>query len=347
MSISVQATPQIDPTPIFEHFRGSYATELLTAAVTGFDVFNRLARTPNTEDEFRRELGLQERPAVVLFTALKAMGLLAMDAQGRLDLTPLSREHLVHGTAFDVSGYIGLAAESPGVTEMILRLKSNRPAGAEEEKGAAFIFREGIESAMDHEASARHLTLALAGRAKNVAPHLARVIDLSRASTLLDVGGGTGIYSIACLQKNPILRAIVWDRPEVLKVAREMADAYGVADRLECRPGDMFADPVPAADVMLLSNILHDWDVPQCRQLVRRCAEKLPNRGRLLIHDVFLNDALDGPLPLALYSAALFTLTEGRAYSAAEYRTWLQDSALTVGDVTPTLIHCGVLSGIA
>ena len=44
MSISVQATPQIDPTPIFEHFRGSYATELLTAAVTGFDVFNRLAR---------------------------------------------------------------------------------------------------------------------------------------------------------------------------------------------------------------------------------------------------------------------------------------------------------------
>ena len=63
---------------------------------------------------------------------------------------------------------------------------------------------------------------------------------------LLDVGGGTGLYSIAFLQKNPGLRAIVWDRPEVLKVAAEMAATCGVADRLECRPGDMFADAAAA-----------------------------------------------------------------------------------------------------
>ena len=59
-------------------------------------------------------------------------------------------------------------------------------------------------------------------------------------------------------------------------------------------------------DVVLLSNVLHDWDVPQCQELVRRCSNCLPSGGRLLIHDVFLNDALDGPLPIALYSAALF-----------------------------------------
>jgi hypothetical protein len=62
-----------------------------------------------------------------------------------------------------------------------------------------------------------------------------------------------------------------------------------------------------------------------------------------LIHDVFLNDALDGPLPVALYSAALFSLTEGRAYSAAEYRGWLESAGLTPGPLVPTLIHCGVL----
>jgi 3-hydroxy-5-methyl-1-naphthoate 3-O-methyltransferase len=65
----------------------------------------------------------------------------------------------------------------------------------------------------------------------------------------------------------------------------------------------------------------------------------------LLVHDVFLNDALDGPLPIALYSAALFTLTEGRAYSMAEYRGWLEQAGLVVSPVVPTLIHCGVLSG--
>jgi SAM-dependent methyltransferase len=347
VALNALAAPTVDPTPIFEVFRGNHATELLTAAVAHFNVFGRLAARPMTPDELRRDLGLAGRPAVVLLTALRAMGLLTADGQGRLDLTLLAREHLVPGGPFDVSDYVGLAADSPGVREMAERLRTNRPAGAEEEKGAAFIYREGIESAMEREATARHLTLALAGRAKNVAPLLAERVPLAGARRLLDVGGGTGIYSVACLRKNPGLRAVVWDRPEVLKVAREFADAYGVAGRLECVPGDMFRDPLPAdCDVVLLSNVLHDWDVPECRALVGRCADALPPGGRLLVHDVFLNDALDGPLPIALYSAALFALTEGRAYSAAEYREWLRAAGLAPGEVLPTLIHCGVLAGV-
>jgi hypothetical protein len=109
----------------------------------------------------------------------------------------------------------------------------------------------------------------------------------------------------------------------------------------------MFADPAPAGcDVVLLSNILHDWDVPECRALVGRCAEALPRAGRLLIHDVFLNDAMDGPLPVALYSAALFSVTEGRAYSAAEYRAFLTGAGLTPQPIVPTLVHCGVLPAL-
>jgi SAM-dependent methyltransferase len=271
------------------------------------------------------------------------MGLLEMQG-GKLTLSALAREHVVPGGMFDVGDYIGLAANSPGVLEMVERLKSNRPAA--QGAGTAFIYREGVASAMEEQASARHFTLALAGRAKNVAPVLADRVP-RKTKLLLDVGGGTGIYSIACLQGNPRLQAIVFDRPEVLKVTEEMAQAYGVADRLTCQPGDMFRDPLPAgADVILLSNILHDWDVVDCQTLLRKCAAALASGGRLLIHDVFLSDALDGPLPIALYSAALFTLTEGRAYSAAEYGDWLLAAGLQPGPVTPTLIHCGVLPGV-
>jgi hypothetical protein len=348
MPLSALNEPQNDPTPIFEVFRGSYATELLAAAVAHFNVFERLKNGPLSFDALRNQCGLAERPANVLFTALRAMNLLAANAKGELDLSPQSREHLVPGGPFDVSGYVGLVAESSGVKEMVERLNTNKPAGEKDDKkGAAFIYREGIESAMEKEASARHLTMALAGRAKNCAPALARGVPLGDAKRLLDIGGGTGIYSIACLQKNPQLRAIVWDRPEVLKVAAEMARDYGVSERLECRPGDMFADPVPTGcDVILLSNILHDWDVPQCRELLKKCAAALPPFGRVLIHDVFLNDDLSGPLPTALYSAALFSLTEGRAYSAAEYRAWLKEAGLKPGSVVPTRVHCGVLTGV-
>lgn len=348
MPLSADVPPVTDPTSIFELFRGTYATELLTGAVAHFNVFGLLAEQPRSFADLRAALGLAERPATVLITALRAFGLIAPDAAGRLDLTPVAREHLVPGAAFDVSGYIGLAAGSPGVVEMVARLKANKPAGAEsKETGAAFIYREGIESAMEREASARGFTLALAGRAKNVAPVLAARYPLDSARLLLDVGGGTGIYSIAWLQGHPALRAIVWDRPEVLKVATEIAAAHGVADRLECRPGDMFHDPFPdGVDTVLLSNILHDWDVPECRTLIARCAAALPASGRLLVHDVFLNDALDGPLPIALYSAALFCMTEGRAYSAEEYRGWLRAAGLEPAAVIPTLVHCGVLPGL-
>lgn len=341
---SALVEPNIDPTPIFELFRGSYATELLTAAVAHFDIFRRLANQPMTRDELGQSLGLAERPTVVLTTALRAFGLLTCDANGKLCLTELAREHLVPGGAFDVGNYVGLAANSPGVLEMAARLRTNRPAN--HDSGVAFIYRDGVKSAMENEAAARHFTLALAGRAKNVAPILAKKIDLSDAKLLVDVGGGTGIYSIAFLQRYPRLRAVVVDRPEVLKVAREIADAYGVADRLDLQAGDMFRDPLPSeADVVLLSNILHDWDVPECRTLLARCAKSLRVDGQLLIHDVFLNDALDGPLPMALYSAALFTLTEGRLYSAAEYRAWLMETGIRTGNVTPTMVHCGVLVG--
>jgi SAM-dependent methyltransferase len=339
------AIPASDPAPIFEYYRGVYGTALLGAAIAEFELFKRLATGPRHERDLVSEMELSPRAGNVLLVAMRAMGLLAADSQGHVALTDLAREHLVPGGPFDVSDYVSQANNTEAVREIIERLRTNKPAGAKpQEQGVAFIYREGMSSAMEKEEAARKFTLALAGRAKNVAPVLARNVPLGKAKVLLDVGGGTGIYSIACLKRYPNLRAIVWDRPQVLKVAREFAEAAGVADRLRLEPGDMFADRVPeGCDVILLSNILHDWDVPECRTLVSRLASALPEGGRLLIHDAFLNDALDGPLPIALYSANLFCVTEGRCYSAAEYGAWLAEAGLQSGKIIPTLVHCGVL----
>jgi hypothetical protein len=345
--IDARAFPVTDPTPIADLFRGNLATELLVAATAHLKLFDHLAAAELDHAALGARLGLAPRPMVVLTTVLKAMGLL-VERAGRLGLTAMAREHLVTGAPFAIADYLGLAAQSPGVLGMVERLRTNRPAGsAPDEQGAAFIFQAGSASAMEQEASARSFTLALAGRARNVAPYLADRVPFAGVRTLLDVGGGTGIYSIACVQRHPHLRAIVWDRPEVLKVAAEQVAAYGVAERVTLVPGDMFNDPMPAgADAILLSNILHDWDVPECQAIVDRCAAALPVGGRLLIHDTLLNDALDGPLPIALYSAALFCFCVGRAYSAAEYRAMLTAAGLKpAAEVVPTLVHCSVVTG--
>ncbi len=339
-------SPQSDPTAIFEHFRGSYGSELLAAAVAHFGLFRILKEESLGFDTLRTRLELQQRPATVLITALRAMGLLCVNDTGEFELTALAREHLVAGEEFFVGDYVGLAATSPGVLGMVECLRSNKPFNIEGE-GAAFIYRDGIKSAMEQEALARHFTLALSGRAKNVAPILAEKVPLSGDEHLLDIGGGSGIYSIGFLRRYPQVKATIVDLPHVLNVAREFAVDYGVSDRITFCEADMFTyKPEEPVDMILLSNILHDWDVPACASLVEHYAGILASGKRLLIHDVFLNDGLDGPLATALYSAALFTLTEGRAYSAGEYRHWMDSAGLDVSGPVKTLIHCGVLTGV-
>ena len=337
--------PQTDPTHVFELFRGSYGTELLTAAVSHFGLFNLLASHPRTLEELQTALNLERRPAIVLTTALQAMQLLSKNADKQFELTAMAAEHLVAGGELDVGNYLSLAAASPGVLEMVERLRTNRPAGlGNHEGGAAFIYRDGMKSAMEKSELAEHFTLALSGRARNVAPVLAETMALQGAKTLLDIGAGTAIYSIAFLRANPELQAVALDRPEVLKSAERFAAEYNVANRLRLLSADMFVDPLPSADVILLSNILHDWDVDDCQTLINRCAQALNPGGQLIIHDVLLNDELSGPLPIALYSASLFCFTEGRAYSGAEYSLWLKAAGLQPQPPVPTLIHCYAVS---
>ena len=343
-SIFPMSCPKIDPAPIFELFRGNYATELLVASVVHFNLFEEIALNTAGSEALRVKMGLERRAWIVLVTALKASGLL-LENNGNLALSDIAKSTLLKNSRHSIASYIGLSAQAPGVLEMVNRLRVSTPIHADKpDVGAAFIFREGLDSAMDKTESAVNLTLSLSGRAMNVAPVLAEKLSLTEKKTILDVGAGSGLYSIALLEKNQDLNAILWDGPEVLKVAGQFVDQAGLASRVKSLPGDMFADDVPAGlDVILLSNILHDWDEPECIRLVNKLVKALPKGGLLLVHDVFLNDELDGPLEIALYSAALFSLTEGRAYSKKEYQAWVNEAGMTLVKVIPTLAHCGVM----
>src|SRR5438309_631825 len=100
MSMTEHAGPRIDPTPIFELYRGYYATALLTAATSHFDLFGVLASGSLGFDPLREKLGLAPRAATVLLVALRAMGLIRMDAANRFELTDMAREHLLPDNEF-------------------------------------------------------------------------------------------------------------------------------------------------------------------------------------------------------------------------------------------------------
>lgn len=339
-----------DPAPITRYQRAMFGSRLLIAAVHPLNVFDELTHGPLSLTELRHRLKLSERPAMVLFPALCAMGLLDYDESGQLFLTALGR-YLLPGQTPDLTGYLALEKDDAGVAEMAVRLLNDGPLTAPD--GISFVKDGASPSPMDDPATARLLTLGLAGRARHLAPIVAGKLP-THTGHLLDVAGGTGYYTYEWLLANPAATATVLDRPSVLTVAAELLDEFarsgrpgaaGVADRVTFLPGDMLVSELPPTDLLLAASLFHDWPTDTCQILANRFAATIRPGGELWVHDAFLNDRLDGPLSVTDYSAQLFWVTKGRAYSRREYRGWLAQAGLIPSDEsTPTQMDYGLIS---
>ena len=105
---------------------------------------------------------------------------------------------------------------------------------------------------------------------------------------LLDVGGGSGIYASTLLAAQPQITGAVLEQSPVDVIAREEIAQHGLANRLEVLTADMFEGDWPACDVLLLSNLLHDWDFPEVRSICTKAAAALESDGLLIIHEAFI-----------------------------------------------------------
>ncbi|HZG23224.1 MAG TPA: methyltransferase [Chitinophagaceae bacterium] len=343
-------TSLIDLAPITRHLRAKASSHLLAAAVNHLNVFEELDYSPGSLPELQRRLGLKSRPAMVLFPALCAMGLLEFDAGQRLQLTPLGR-YLTISEPSNLIGYTSLEKDDPGTLRMAQWLKNDGPEN--ESEGLSYIKDDKAPSPMDEPEAANFFTMALAGRARYLAPLVAAEIT-RRNGSLLDVAGGSGYYSFEWLIANPGSTATIFDRPEVLKVAKKLLQEYcasgkagteNLEKRVHFLPGDMLTDQLPAADILLAASLFHDWPEETCELLAHKFAAALNPGGELWIHDAFLDDTIDGPIAVTDYSAMLFLGTRGRAYSRKEYRTWLTAAGLIPSPSNiPTLMDYGLIS---
>jgi hypothetical protein len=108
----------------------------------------------------------------------------------------------------------------------------------------------------------------------------------------------------------------------------------------------MFADSWPAADVILLSNVLHDWDFPEVGLLLEKAVRTLPSGGLLVIHDAFIRNDKTGPMAVAEYSALLMNITQGKCYSPAEYGALLEPSGMLAGPYQDTVADRGFMTAV-
>ena len=183
--------------------------------------------------------------------------------------------------------------------------------------------REGTSVAPKaSDASIEPFIAAMDVNARGRARAVAQAVQLNGAKSMLDLGGGSGAYSIAFAKAAPELHSEIVDMPDVLPIAEDHIRKAGLADRITTRVGDMLTVPLEAGkyDLVLLSAICHMFSPGENQQLLKRAFEALAPKGRLVISDFVLNADKTAPRFAALFSLNMLVGTRaGASYSEPEY----------------------------
>jgi O-methyltransferase domain/Dimerisation domain len=153
--------------------------------------------------------------------------------------------------------------------------------------------------------------------------------------TVADIGGADGSLLAELLQNDPDRNGIVFDLPQVVVGATSVLAERGLSDRVQAVGGDFFAD-VPAADIYLLSYVLHDWGDDACLRILRSIAKAAAPGARLLVIENVVPEG-DGPHMAKASDLIMLAMLDGaRERTAAEYTKLLAGAGFTVDRILPT-----------
>lgn len=332
--------PSTNPLSIYRYREGCYATDLLTAAIVHLDFFNWLHRHSEGAniETICTDLDVKERPTDVLLSLLMSNGLIERRASN-FHLTDLSIEFLLSDSPWDVTPYYMSIRDRPICENYLRILRTGLPADWEMQRT-----KGDWHLSMETEAFAKQFTAGMDCRGYLLGERLANELNLSKYRHLLDIGGGSGIYSCALRSVHTHLMATVLEKPPVDEVARKYIEQRGFAGRIAVVKSDMFRDAYPPdCDVHLISNVLHDWDVPDVRRILAQSFKWLEPGGLLIVHDAFLNVGKTGPLPVTEYSAQIMHNTQGKCYSISEVRGFLEAAGFEWLEHRDTVIYRGYI----
>jgi 3-hydroxy-5-methyl-1-naphthoate 3-O-methyltransferase len=167
--------------------------------------------------------------------------------------------------------------------------------------------------------------------AKDRAPLVVKNLGTAGVQRVLDLGGGSGAYSIAFAKASPDVQCEILDVPEVVSLSADYVRQAGVSAQVTLRAGDMLRDDFGSGyDIIMLNAICHMFSEEQNRDILRRARQALAPNGRLAVQDFILNPDKTGPQHAALFSLNMLVNTDaGASYSESEYTHWMKAAGFT------------------
>lgn len=281
--------PEPQPTPdhILQLGLGFWGSRTMLSAVE-LGLFTTLARVgPQSADELRAALGLHPRSARDFFDALVALGMLTRDDIGRYDNTPDTALFLDRAKPTYVGGVLEMAAARlypfwAHLTEA-LRTGEHQNEARHGDDLFARIYADPQRL--------RQFLAAMTGISSAAAQAIAAKFDWSKRTTFADVGCAQGAVPVTLARAHPHLTGIGFDLPQVGPIFEDYAASFGLSGRLRFQAGDFTRDPMPSADVLIMGHILHDWNLDEKMNLLRKAHAALAPGGCLIVYEAIIDDA--------------------------------------------------------
>jgi (2Fe-2S) ferredoxin/SAM-dependent methyltransferase len=269
-----------------------------------------------TAEEAAVAIHADARATAMLLNALVALGLLEKDGNIFRDTLETARYFTRGSRDNHRDGLLHIANiwhRWSGLTEAV-RTGASIPI----ERASSPEWTEQFIASMQYNASER-------------APAVVEAIGTAGVRRILDLGGGSGIYSIAFAKASSGLRCEIFDLPEVVPLTAGYIERAGVASQVAIRAGDMLQDDLGSGfDLALLNAICHMFSAEQNLQLFRRIRRALVSGGRLVVQDFILNPDKSGPLHAALFTLNMLVGTAaGACYSEPEFTSWMTSAGFT------------------
>lgn len=188
-----------------------------------------------------------------------------------------------------------------------------------------------VETGQGEEDRTRDFIAAMDQNAKDRAGAVVKAVGANGIKRMLDLGGGSGAYSIAFARAVPGLKSEILDLGDVVPLTQQYIRQAGLSDRITTRVGDMLRDPLGENyDLITILAICHMFSPEENRQLFNRAYSALAPKGQLVVQDFILEPGKTAPRAAALFSLNMLVNTRaGASYSESEYASWLREAGFS------------------
>ncbi len=325
----------IDPSKIMQIGMGFWASKTLLTAVN-MNLFTHLGTGEKSGQQIQEALGLHERSLYDFLDTLVALGFLQRKG---------IKENSMYSNAEDADLFLDKNKQTyiGGILEMSNNrlypfwdnleeaLKTGKPQN--ESKSSETQLFEAIYS---DENKLREFLHAMGGVQAGNFDYFARHFDFSGYNTHCDIGGSGGNLSIHIAKNNKHIKSLSFDLPQVAPIANSNFKALGMDDRIKAVIGDFFKDELPKAELITMSNVLHDWGHKDKKMLIQKAYHALPDNGTLVvIENIIDNQRSKNAFGLMMSLNMLIETDEGFDYSLTDFEVWAKEAGFKKISIMP------------